>query len=74
MEVTMGDVEDQAVLTIDKQTEKWEAMEQEQQVWDAIEEQQKSLGLLCFPVALIIFFDIFWSRCRKTLACCERSS
>lgn len=36
----MGD--DQVALTIDKQTEKWEAMDQEEHVSNAIEEQQKS--------------------------------
>ncbi|XP_037433065.1 FYN-binding protein 1-like [Triticum dicoccoides] len=41
MEVTMGDVDDQMVLTIDKQAEKWEAMEQEQHVWNAIDEERK---------------------------------
>ena len=41
MEVTMGDVDNQMVLTIDKQAEKWEAMEQEQHVWNAIDEERK---------------------------------
>ena len=37
----MGDVDNQMVLTIDKQAEKWEAMEQEQHVWNAIDEERK---------------------------------
>ncbi|KAI4972083.1 hypothetical protein ZWY2020_003008 [Hordeum vulgare] len=41
IEVSMGDVDDQVALTIDNQTEKWEAMDEEQHVWNAIEEQQK---------------------------------
>ncbi|KAE8779568.1 hypothetical protein D1007_47407 [Hordeum vulgare] len=41
IEVTISDVDDQVSLTIDKQTEKWEAMDHEQHVWNAIEEQQK---------------------------------
>uniref|UniRef100_A0A8R7QAL1 Uncharacterized protein n=1 Tax=Triticum urartu TaxID=4572 RepID=A0A8R7QAL1_TRIUA len=44
MEVTIGDVDDQMVLTIDKQAGKWEAMEQEQHVWNAIDEQRKLDG------------------------------